>query len=411
MILVLLRHGAAEKLQESFIDHDRKLIEKGVHRTSHIALCLKSILLSPVTLYSSPLIRAYETAEIISTTFGELPVHFSDELATGDYKTFLGTLDTEGTIIAVGHEPYLSALLFELTKVKIEFKMSSFAIVEINHENVNFITYAKYADIARTTKKTSYFQSLAQIRDIINNANYIEDPLSLHRYRVRLRHIDTLLYHLNHAKHTIYDEKLHLDVSIQLESSNSLREIDATIERLNSDLKISAALKKLIEKERKNQISIYKKSIEKTDFNQNLQYNSFILLNRFYKIKKRKALVCEMFEDLLKKTKDFIEKMDKQSIEDLHDLRLFIKKIVYTAEMESNIVYKKHDKLIDFSIELKDLLGGFLDYHHDQIWLHQVTSGLSNLEKEVSSLLEKLEPKSPSLLTLSHSIYRYSKMF
>jgi phosphohistidine phosphatase len=409
LLLVLLRHGAAEKINETMTDRDRKLVDKGVKRTLRIASELLWILPKPVTLYSSPLTRTNETAEILSHTIGDLPIHLSDDLESGDYKTFLGSLDTDGTVIAVGHEPHLSNWLFELTDIKVDFKKSAFAIFEIKKEAIAFLTYVRYVDIERTLMDHSYFHSLAQIRELISQS-WLDNPHTLHRYRVRLKHIETLLDHLKLADHEIYDEPLHQALKIQIQASEPLRELDASIERIAKDQILSESMKALFDALRTEQRAICDEALKTQPFVPDFQLRSFVLLNRYYGVKKRKSLIRKMFEHLLGQIDTLIDKMDHESIDEIYELSRLVKKVVFTADMELKTINDKYQKIIDFSRDFKELLDDFLDYVQDYNWLKQAISNHSDLQAEADQLLQLREQDAASLFHIYSILRRYGKL-
>lgn len=409
MFLILFRHGLAEKRNEAIVDDDRALVDKGIQKTKDVADQLKWILPHEVTLYSSPLIRAYQTAEILAATFNKIPIHLSDELATGDFKTFLANMNEETPVqIAVGHEPFFSEWVYELTKVNIEFKKSSFVLLSIQKDSTEFLTYATPKNISKIQKDASYYRSLLDIIDILNLPHYAEDRHTLHQFRVRLRHMDTLFYHLNTISKHDNHIALHKNLISMLELSHELRETDALIEVLES-LEISDQLKHLIFSKRLSLLQTYQTKQENEPFLSELALNYFVVINEFYHLKNRKKNIKESFDTLLKKTKKFLSQMDKQSHEDLHDLKLMLKIIIYSAHLEMKTVYSKNESLIDFSKDLKDMIGSYLDYHLYQRELQTYIEEDPSLKDEVLLILEKLDKKSPSLLTLSSMIFRFKK--
>lgn len=111
----LIRHGIAVERQAGIPDRDRPLTEKGRDRTQQVAQRLGELGCHFDALLTSPLVRAYQTAEILVTAGlapdyalhsplapdGELH-HWLDWLA--DWQ---GT-HSQGTLALVGHEPDLT---------------------------------------------------------------------------------------------------------------------------------------------------------------------------------------------------------------------------------------------------------------------------------------------------------------
>jgi phosphohistidine phosphatase len=71
MLIVLLRHGIAEDPAADVADDDRRLTRKGHRRMKVVARALARLIPNVDAIYSSPLVRAYETAEHVAraTTF------------------------------------------------------------------------------------------------------------------------------------------------------------------------------------------------------------------------------------------------------------------------------------------------------------------------------------------------------
>jgi phosphohistidine phosphatase len=112
--LLLVRHAIAEE-RDHFArtgrsDDDRPLTEKGRRRMGLAARGLRELTGEIDLLTTSPLIRAAETAEIISEAFGGTPVEEVEMLAMGPADAFLSwyrTVADNGLVAVVGHEPYL----------------------------------------------------------------------------------------------------------------------------------------------------------------------------------------------------------------------------------------------------------------------------------------------------------------
>jgi hypothetical protein len=94
--LYLIRHGIAAERGTYADDRDRPLTAKGRDRTERVAQRLSQLGLSFDALLSSPLVRAYETAEIL--VYQGLAPYFTrhDALAPGgdlaDWLTWVGGL-------------------------------------------------------------------------------------------------------------------------------------------------------------------------------------------------------------------------------------------------------------------------------------------------------------------------------
>jgi len=112
--LLLVRHAIAEErdvfARTGQSDGYRPLTEKGARRMQLAARGLWELVDQIDLLATSPLVRAVQTAEILSEAFDGIPIVEADVLATGPESAFLswyrGVSDS-GLVAVVGHEPYL----------------------------------------------------------------------------------------------------------------------------------------------------------------------------------------------------------------------------------------------------------------------------------------------------------------
>jgi len=116
MRLWLLRHGIAEDAHGTMSDWDRALTDEGRSQMELIAQALKRFGAKPEIVLASPLVRTYQTAEIVAPVLG-CPVVTADELQPGclleDVQRLLPRYQ-HGTYMLVGHEPDFSALAARL---------------------------------------------------------------------------------------------------------------------------------------------------------------------------------------------------------------------------------------------------------------------------------------------------------
>lgn len=116
MDCVLLRHGiAVERGEWKGADADRPLTDRGAKRVVQVAAGLKQLGVQPSCVFTSPLVRARETAKILHARLclrsgirvvDEL---FSDGAPDGILKVLQDTAP-DACVILVGHEPHLGLL-------------------------------------------------------------------------------------------------------------------------------------------------------------------------------------------------------------------------------------------------------------------------------------------------------------
>lgn len=116
--VILLRHGIAED-KGSEDDFDRKLTAAGAKKMKRVARALERIFPDADTIYSSPLVRAVQTAERVAKAYGSgLKINETDalrpEAEVAQFREMLAQAGGEN-IICVGHEPNLSHIMLEVT--------------------------------------------------------------------------------------------------------------------------------------------------------------------------------------------------------------------------------------------------------------------------------------------------------
>jgi phosphohistidine phosphatase len=133
MEVYLIRHGIAAERGTYADDEQRPLIKKGQDKTAQVAQRLVSVGLKFDLLLSSPLVRAYQTAEILLqaglTTTVETFAPLKPDGAIAEWLEWLQKYQIEhpnATIALVGHQPDLGnwteMLIWGAIKGQIELK-------------------------------------------------------------------------------------------------------------------------------------------------------------------------------------------------------------------------------------------------------------------------------------------------
>ncbi|OGV62064.1 MAG: phosphohistidine phosphatase SixA [Lentisphaerae bacterium RIFOXYC12_FULL_60_16] len=115
MNVFLARHGIAEDMAaDGGGDADRRLTHEGRMRTREVAAGLRAAKIHPERIFSSPLIRAVETAGIFHEGLHvKEPVEVVEALAPGGHPADVAReieRSGAGSVMLVGHMPDLSML-------------------------------------------------------------------------------------------------------------------------------------------------------------------------------------------------------------------------------------------------------------------------------------------------------------
>ena len=141
MDCLLFRHGiAVERDEWEGPDEDRRLTERGAKRVAQVAAGLKWLEVQPTHIFSSPLVRAVETADILHASL-HIPsaVQLVDELLPDAPPDLLLSLfrdlPSKSCVLCVGHEPHLgmaaSVMLAGKPSMAFPFKKAGACLIEM----------------------------------------------------------------------------------------------------------------------------------------------------------------------------------------------------------------------------------------------------------------------------------------
>lgn len=115
--LYFFRHGIAEDDYEK-PDFYRTLTSEGKEAVMLQAIALHQAGIRPDRLFSSPYVRARETAEILGR-YWEMPVEIWDGLGCGamldDVVELIDVHEHPASVMVVGHQPDFSDMIYTLT--------------------------------------------------------------------------------------------------------------------------------------------------------------------------------------------------------------------------------------------------------------------------------------------------------
>jgi phosphohistidine phosphatase len=132
--LWLLRHGEAEP-HGTRPDADRRLTPRGEDQSRSAGAALAALDLTFQHIYTSPRVRARDTALLAAEALGVEPVElaalgggFDAEAAR---ELLLGT-DPEERVLIVGHNPDFAQIVHDLTGARVDFKKGGVAGVRLD---------------------------------------------------------------------------------------------------------------------------------------------------------------------------------------------------------------------------------------------------------------------------------------
>lgn len=362
MILVLIRHAAAEEFSAAKEDRYRELTPSGRSAFQATAEGLRRLFPHAPRILTSPFTRAQQTAKLLAQRFGNAPIELCDELAASDLEPFLEQCRAKpGIVFAIGHEPVLSIWLSHLTGQNRHFEKGAAAAIELGSAGPGELLF--YADPDSFSKLNErafpfrLFADLLMFRDRMLHGDHSED--TIHDLRVSMRQLKVMLYGIKPLLP-------HEDLVNVLSGINGLfaytdkvRDYDVLLEFIRHADEPSAALPPFIRGLRDEQLSALLAAMG--------EENAALSLLRLFRllasvdIKSCRKTSRKRFVSLIRKTRKHLEALDMTNELALHRLRIYCKKIYYSGNLfpfASKICGKN---ILEQSKALKDALGA----HHD----------------------------------------------
>jgi phosphohistidine phosphatase len=131
MDIYVFRHGEAEPATPGGSDESRGLTERGEQDSRAVAAVVRAAGGRPEAIYTSPLVRARQTGEILQQVFGvraEADERLRSGATLGDLQELLGERATQ-SVLLVGHEPDCSTIVGQLTGGRVKIRTSGLARV------------------------------------------------------------------------------------------------------------------------------------------------------------------------------------------------------------------------------------------------------------------------------------------
>lgn len=131
--LWLLRHGEAEP-HDAKPDFDRELTERGRGQSRSAGAALAALELTFQAVYTSPKVRARDTALLACEALGEEPIVtpvLAQDFTVADARDLLLGVEPDGRILVVGHNPDFAQVVYDLTGARVDFKKGGVAGVRL----------------------------------------------------------------------------------------------------------------------------------------------------------------------------------------------------------------------------------------------------------------------------------------
>jgi phosphohistidine phosphatase len=134
MKLYFVRHGKAQPADGSVDDHDRQLTRDGAARLETQARAMAQLGIRPDHIYSSPRVRAQQTAEIIAQVLKkkvEIREEVNFDFDVRAVAALINGLPDDAEVMFVGHNPSMEDVVRALTGGGVIMKVGGLARVDI----------------------------------------------------------------------------------------------------------------------------------------------------------------------------------------------------------------------------------------------------------------------------------------
>jgi phosphohistidine phosphatase len=149
--LWFLRHGDAEP-HGTRPDSERKLTSRGEEQSVAAGAALKALGIEPAVIYTSPRVRARDTAVLAGRELGVEPVEhaaLAGGFAASDaLELAMSAAESDGPILLVGHEPDFSQVVLDLSGARIDMKKGGVAGLRLEGTGAELIVLLRPRELS-----------------------------------------------------------------------------------------------------------------------------------------------------------------------------------------------------------------------------------------------------------------------
>lgn len=356
MNIILVRHGRAKRRERNSEDSKRPLTKTGKDQIHNVIHSIKNLIPdTEIAIWSSPVLRASETAQIISNLLKVKEIEYLEFLAGAPHSVFLENLkniDQSKTLIIVGHEPYLSEWSFILCGTKLQFKKGTAGVFHTNDVSEFKGKLKLLVHANQCTAKTGYNKNYDLVLlKYIDEARALQhtylstpnDVECIHHIRVKIRQLRCTLSFmkplLKNKDYLILQKKLK-DIALRFSYTRELDVINKEWDSIKKENQ--GALNAVLKSERKkenlnvfNYISDGNMNIELLEISNLIEA---INTDEFH----MSAFADKRLKSWYKKADKLCRSIDFDNIKAIHNLRVHIKKLRYLKD-SLKITCKKYE--------------------------------------------------------------------
>ena len=143
--LWMLRHGEAVP-HDSKPDDERELTPRGRRQSEVAGAALAALNEEFAACYTSPKVRALETAELACQSLNIEPIvesSLADGFSRVDALALLDAHGDDAKVLVVGHEPTFSQVVYDFTGGRVDFKKGGVAGLKATRSGAELLVLAR----------------------------------------------------------------------------------------------------------------------------------------------------------------------------------------------------------------------------------------------------------------------------
>jgi phosphohistidine phosphatase len=149
--LWLLRHGEAEP-HDARPDPERRLTARGEAQSIAAGRAMAALGIAFQAVYTSPKVRARDTARLACEALDAAPVEvaaLAEGLHAADALELARSVDPDGRVLLVGHNPDLPFVIGDLTGARVELKKGGLAGLRLDGPSGELLALLRPRELLR----------------------------------------------------------------------------------------------------------------------------------------------------------------------------------------------------------------------------------------------------------------------
>ncbi len=360
-ILILMRHGKAQRPAEDMLDMERRLTEAGkrsLAATLPYSLGLMPRRGSSVEVWSSPAARAEQTARIMQKACKRHGADVADDLTivdslwSQDAKSFMEAVKgcKADIVVAVGHNPFIEDVTAELTGSRIDFATGGFAAIQVaegqptdDDEPAGRLLWFAQGPVSQRWKTVVHMEGvLGDAADTVEKRLQAffaapDDIETMHKFRVSIRTLRSLLAFTAPWQDAAQNKAAQSDLKQLVGETSRLRELDVLTEEAAALVGATPELSEFCRGEAAKERERVMKALSSKQASKRLSH----VVSELHDVKWRKfvnaegldaSVVRARFEELAAELEADLAVLDLADVEKTHEVRKSAKRVRYDAE-------------------------------------------------------------------------------